>query len=117
MGKKVLAVIEDLFFTSKITAAASQLGTEIRCARSGPQALEIARQQRPTLIILDLNAAGCAPLELLSQLKASPELKEIPVLGFVSHQQTSLIREALQAGCDRVLARSVLVRDLPQLLS
>jgi CheY-like chemotaxis protein len=117
MGKKVLAVVEDLFFSSKITAVASQLGSEVRCARSGTQALEIARREQPALIILDLNAAGCSPLQTLSQLKASSELKEIPVLGFVSHQQTELIKEALQAGCDRVLARSALARELPQLLS
>ena len=117
MGKKVLAVVEDLFFAAKINQAAAQVGAEIKYARSRAQGIELARAERPSLIILDLNAAGCAPLELLAQLKAEAELREIPTLGFVSHVQTDLQEQARKAGCDRVVARSSFSRDLPAILS
>ena len=78
MGKKVLAVVEDLFFVSKINPVASQVGAEVRYARSGAQALELARAERPSLIIIDLHATGCRPLDLLAQLKADAELRERP---------------------------------------
>lgn len=117
MGKKVLAVVEDLFFVAKINQAATQVGAEIKYARSQAQGIELAHTERPSLIILDLNADGCAPLELLAQLKAAAELREIPTLGFVSHVQTDLQEHARQAGCDRVVTRSTFSRDLLVILS
>jgi PleD family two-component response regulator len=117
MGKKVLAAVEDLYFIAKINQAAAQAGAEIRYARGADRLLAMARAEQPSLIILDLNAAGCAPLDLLSQLKADAELREIPTLGFVAHVQTELQEQARKAGCDRVLARSTFSRDLPGILS
>jgi PleD family two-component response regulator len=112
----VLAVVADLFFIAKIKEAAAQVGAEIEYARSSTQALDMARTERPSLIIIDLNAAGCAPLELLAQLKAEAALREIPTLGFVSHLQTELQEQARRVGCDRVLARSAFSRDLAHIL-
>jgi PleD family two-component response regulator len=117
MERKVLAVVEDLFFVAKINQAAAQAGAEIKYARSRTQGIELARAERPSLIIIDLNAARCAPLELLAQLKADAELQGIPTLGFVSHVQTDLQEQARQAGCDRVVARSTFSRDLLAILS
>jgi len=117
MGKKVLAVVEDLFFVGKINPAAAQVGAEVRYARSDAQALELARTEHPSLIILDLNAGRCRPLDLLAQLKADTELRHIPTLGFVSHVQTGLQAQARKAGCDRVVARSVFSRDLAEILA
>ena len=115
--RKVLAVVEDLFFLAKINEAGAQAGVQIIRARQREQAIELARTEQPSMIIIDLNAASCEPLELLAQLKADRELREIVTLGFVSHVQTNLLEQARQAGCDRVLPRSAFSRDLPTLLA
>jgi CheY-like chemotaxis protein len=104
---RVLAVVDNLFFAAKINAAAAAVGAEVSYVR------DPARAECPALIIVDLDAAGCAPLETLAGLKADPEVGHIPTLGFVSHVAIELQERARQSGCDRVLARSVFTRDLP----
>lgn len=111
-----MTVVTDLFFKSKINEAAKQSGLEVVYVRDGAGALELARQVRPPLIILDLNAAHSDPLGLIRDLKADAELCAVPLIAFVAHVDTGLQAEARAAGCDRVLARSVFFKNLTALL-
>jgi CheY-like chemotaxis protein len=112
----VLAVLDNLFFVAKIKEAARQAGLRLETARSAAQALDKAQAARPVIILIDLDATACQPFDLIRQLKAEQSLRAIPLLGFVSHVQTEVQEQARQAGCDRVLARSVFSRDLHRLL-
>lgn len=114
MPKNVLAVIEDLFFTVKINESAKHAGLPVEFVRSEIDALERAKFQ-PSVIVIDLNCASIDPVRLIGQLKASPELKGIPLLGFVSHVQGELKQKAQQAGCDTVLARSAFSQNMQQI--
>ena len=113
--KKVLAVVEDLFFTVKINEAAKRAGLSVVFVKSERDALDQAAEH-PALIILDLNFAGVEPVALIRKLKADPALQKISLLGYVSHVQGELKREAQEAGCDMVLARSAFSQNLPQIL-
>jgi CheY-like chemotaxis protein len=115
MPKKVLAVIEDLFFTVKINEAAKHAGLPAEFVRSEIDAVDRAKLQ-PSVIVIDLNCTAIDPLRLIGELKASPELKSIPVLGFVSHVQGELKQKAQEAGCDMVLARSAFSQNMQQIL-
>jgi CheY-like chemotaxis protein len=81
--KKVLAVVEDLFFTVKINEAAKRAGLSVAFVKSERDALDQAAGL-PALIILDLNFAGVEPVELIRKLKADPALQKISLLGYVS---------------------------------
>src|SRR5262245_15461664 len=113
----VIAVVDDLFFASKIRGTGGQLGLAIDFPRSLDAVLANVRQETPTLIVCDLHSARIDPLELARQLKADNELRSIPIIGFFSHVQTELQREATMAGFDRVVPRSTFTRDLPLILS
>jgi len=78
--------------------------------------LDAARSDQPSLIICDLHGQRIDPIELAKQLKADEQLRSIPLLGFFSHVQIELQRQAEEAGFDRVLPRSVFTRSLSQLL-
>lgn len=79
------------------------------------QALERCAATPPVRVLLDLHAGGA--LELLRALKADARTARIPVVGFYSHVETALRREALAAGVDEALPRSAFVTRLPALLS
>jgi CheY-like chemotaxis protein len=114
-SKKVLAVVEDLFFTVKINEAAKRAGLGITFVKSELDALEQARQQ-PALIIVDINFQGVDPLNLIRKLKADDRTKRINLIGYLSHVQGELKLEAQQAGCDMVMPRSAFSQSLPQIL-
>ena len=114
--RKILVLLDNLFFAAKINHAAALTGVQITYAKTHVKALAIALDENPSLVIVDLDAAKCAPLELIAQLKSDDRLRAIPTLGFVSHVNTGLQEEARKAGCDRVLARSAFDRYLVALL-
>ena len=113
--KKVLAVLEDLFFTVKINESAKRAGLPIEFVKSEQDALERAKTG-PAVIIIDLNCNSVDTLKLIGELKASPDLKSISVIGYLSHVQGELKQKAHEAGCDVVMARSAFSQNLPQIL-
>jgi CheY-like chemotaxis protein len=109
---KVLAVMNDLFFSAKINDAAKQLGMTAVFVKDKAVALE-QMKLNPALVIFDLNCAAADPLDLIRAAKQAA----IPTLGFVAHVQTALKQQAAEAGCDTVVARSVFAQSLPELMS
>lgn len=116
MGKSVIAIVDDIFFASKIRAVAEHLGARVRFARSIDEALEAARSDKPSLIIADLHAQKCDPFNLAEQLKMDETLRAVPLLGFFSHVQTELQQRAEHSGYDRVMPRSAFSKHLPEIL-
>ncbi len=113
----VLAVLDDLMFTSKIRTAATQLGVPVAFARSLDAAVAEMRKAAPAVVILDLNSSRIDPLSIVSTMKSDPALSAIPTVGFVSHVQSDVIQAARQAGVDEVLARSAFTMRLAEILS
>ncbi len=115
VSKKVVAVLDDLFFTVKIMDAAKRAGLEIVFVKEESKVWELAKEL-PTLMIIDLNTKAVNAVDLIQRLKQQPETKQISLLGFVSHVQVDLKKEAQAAGADIVLPRSTFSTTLPSIL-
>ena len=113
-AKRVLAVVNDLFFSVKLTEAAKRSGLTLEFVKEGKLVLEKA-SEKPSLIIFDLNFDAVEPLKLISELKGQPVTKGISLLGYLSHVQVDLKQKAQEAGCDMVMARSAFSQNLPQI--
>jgi CheY-like chemotaxis protein len=113
----ILAILDDLLFTSKIRSTAAPLGVTVSFARSSPAALEQMRANRPSLVIFDLNNPRTDPMGTLAAMRADPLLNDIPTLGYVSHVDTATIAAARAAGAGEVVARSAFNASLPEILS
>lgn len=114
--RRVIALVDDMFFAAKIRETARALGIELQIARTIDAVLEAAGAEPSSLIIADLHASCCDPFTLAERLKADERLKTIPLLGFFSHVQTALQQQAAHAGYDRILPRSSFSKNLPQIL-
>jgi CheY-like chemotaxis protein len=117
MSGVIIAIVDDMFFKSKIRAVAEAVGTEISFPRNKDALLQKVREAKPQLIIVDLHNQKIDPASLASSLKSDDELRAIPLLGFFSHVETELQRNALAAGFDQVIPRSVFARDLQKILA
>jgi hypothetical protein len=105
---EVRALVRDLLFTSRITAAARAANVPLAIVRN-PADLAPTPARR---LLVDLNLPGA--------IEAAAEWKRLtarPVTGFVSHVDTDTITRARAAGLDQVLARSRFVEMLPDLLA
>jgi PleD family two-component response regulator len=112
----ILAVLDDLMFTSKIKTTAAQLGAPVVFARSADGALAEMRKTAPSLVILDLNNARTNPLGIVASMKQDPALAAVPTIGYASHVQTDVIDAARKAGVGEVLARSAFTAQLADIL-
>lgn len=116
MGKVILAVVDDLFFLSKIRQTAQAAGVTVETV--GPAELAgRAAERAPGGVLVDLNHRSGAAVEAVRALKAAAATAQVPVVGFFSHVQEELGRAARQAGCDRVMPRSAFSIQLPRLLA
>jgi|SRR5215831_11802417 len=111
---QVLALIDDLFFQSKLLETAKQLGVDVRMCTT-PDALdaELAKST-PRLVVVDLNARA-NPLDAVGRVHAGG--REIPLIGFLSHVQRDLAERARAAGCSEVMPRSKFTQNLATILA
>ena len=117
MSQTVISVVDDMFFASKIRAVAEAAAVEISFPRSLQAVVSKARETKPGLILVDLHNQRIDPIALAQELKADEELQSIKLLGFFSHVQTELQKNALAAGFDQVIPRSIFARDLSEILA
>ena len=116
---RIYLFIEDLFFFAKINEAARKLGIKVAFVKNDPETLakiiDAPEEERPSLIVFDLNNAAAKPLTLIPKLKAKLK-KSTSIVGFLSHLQNELRLKAIEAGCDTVMPRSAFSQNLPNLL-
>jgi CheY-like chemotaxis protein len=117
-NSRIFAFIEDLFFMAKIQETARKLNVKVEFVKSDKDLMEKMSQngdEKPSLIIFDLNLASVKPLTRIPKLKSKLK-KGTSIIGFLSHVQGDLKQKAHEVGCDMVLPRSAFSQNLPQLL-
>ncbi|HKI37089.1 MAG TPA: hypothetical protein VKA46_34870 [Gemmataceae bacterium] len=111
-----LLLSDDLIFTSRITGAGRDLGLTVKPARTADALLDLARQEAPSCVILDLAFPGLDLSALIRRLgEACPLMPRLVAYG--AHVDAAGLRAARQAGCDVVLPRSAFVEALPSKLA
>ena len=109
----VVAVMTDLFFLVQVIGAAKPLGLQVVCVKDKATALAKV-SAGAALMLVDLTCAAAEPVALIEEAKS---LASIRMVGFLPHVQTELRQQALDAGCDVVVARSAFAQRLPELLA
>jgi len=90
----------------------NDLGFTVVEAADGNEAVRLAHQCKPGLILLDLCMPGIDGWEVATRLRADPALEEVPILAMTAYHVNSAILSALHAGCQQVVAKPF---DLPDI--
>jgi len=117
-ASRVFAFVEDLFFLSKIQATGQKMNVKVEFVKNEKDLADRMKsngEEKPSLIIFDLNNVNAKPLTLIPKLKSKLK-KGTSIIGFLSHVQGDLKQKAHEVGCDMVLPRSAFSQNLPQLL-
>ena len=108
---KVVAVLNDLIFETKIRSTAKALGIDTKVVRSSAVLAAELDETRPSLLIVDLNTAGVDAVATGNVHTPRPY-----VVAFVSHVDQDLAKQAVEAGADQVMPRSRFTAELPRIL-
>jgi CheY-like chemotaxis protein len=112
--RRILMAVPDLFFATRITSTAQQLGVAIdACAPE--QLAERCRAEKPDLVIVDLHAP--AVLAAVGALRADPATAAVAVVGFYSHVDNATREAAIAAGIASPMPRSAFTAKLAGILA
>jgi putative two-component system response regulator len=95
--KSILIVDDNLSSLKQISAQLAEL-YDVSLAKSGELALEICAQEKPDLILLDVEMPGMDGFETLARLRETPSLNQIPVIFLTGNYDTATEIRCLEAG-------------------
>jgi CheY-like chemotaxis protein len=117
MARKRILCIEDndsnLRLVSRIVEGERH---QFLSSTDGRTALALAQQERPDLILLDINIPGLNGLELARRLKSDPTMASIPLIATTANVLLGDRERCLEAGCDEYLPKPLDVRELQSVL-
>ncbi len=87
-------------------------GFDIISARSGDEALALVRERRPALAVLDIGMPGLDGVQVLEQIRADGDLREMLVVLLTAKAQESDVRRGYEAGADAYVKKPFSPADL-----
>ena len=110
MASKILVVDDDSDIRNLLSDFLAKQGYEVILARNGHEAIDIAANDNPQMILLDVRMPGLDGIATCTRLKAERQTRSIPVImatGF-----TDRLTAALQAGADDLVTKPFHLLDL-----
>jgi two-component system cell cycle response regulator DivK len=117
-SNKLVLVVEDFednrFMLRRLLEMA---GYQVVEASDGEQALVMAQQERPALILMDLSLPRLDGLAATRGIRQHPDLSDIPIVAVSAHDSADFHAEALAAGCNDYVAKPIDFDQLAKLLT
>ena len=87
-------------------------GYEVLVATSGEDGVRVASEQRPDLVLMDLQLPGMDGTEALHRIRSAPAETEVPVVAVTAFAMNDDRERALRSGFDGYIEKPISVRDL-----
>jgi len=107
MSKKILLVVDDPGMHLIVVPILSKAGYTVLSAKNGEQALHLALNERPDLILLDVIMPGIKGRDLCKKIKAYDVIKNIAVIFLTAKNSEDDIQAELDAGAVTHLTKPV----------
>lgn len=108
-GKTIL-VVEDNELNMKLFHDLLEVqGYKILQTGDGNEAFDLAQKHRPDLILMDIQLPEKSGLEVTREIKAEPQLRDIPIIAVTAFAMRDDEERIRAAGCDDYLAKPISV--------
>ena len=118
MEIKTILVVEDNKLNMKLVSGLVKIGKyrmiEAIDAESG---IELIREQRPDLVLMDIQLPGMDGLSATKIIKEDPDLKDIPIVALTSYAMQGDKEKALAAGCTGYITKPIDTRKFLETVS
>jgi two-component system, OmpR family, phosphate regulon response regulator PhoB len=111
-GERVLVVDDEPDIVALVAYHLAKAGYRVATASSGTDALDSARRERPSLIVLDLMLPGMSGYEVLEQLRANDATRDVAVLMLTARREEGDRIRGLSLGADDYLTKPFSPQEL-----
>lgn len=115
--RRVLVVENDLDSVHSMATLIKMMGHEVQFAINGFAAIDVAREYRPDIIILDIGLPDFSGDQIATQLRYEPGLEKVRMIAISGLPQENLEERALKAGCAEFYRKPIDPAKLEELLS
>src|SRR5262252_3974632 len=111
-SKTILVADDESHILHVVSLKLRNAGFEVVTARDGQEALELAQQEKPDLLITDYHMPQLSGLELCQRLKQDPKTKDIPAIMLTARGYHLEPRDTEESGILRMLSKPFSPRHL-----
>ncbi len=111
-GERVLVVDDEPDIVALVAYHLAKAGYRVSTAANGSEAVEVARRERPALVVLDLMLPGVSGYDVLQQLRASDRTREVGVLLLTARREEPDRIRGLSLGADDYLTKPFSPQEL-----
>ncbi|MFW9788985.1 MAG: response regulator transcription factor [Candidatus Thorarchaeota archaeon] len=104
-SKKILVVDDEQMTTELAKTFLEKHGFEVVVASDGEEALELANQEVPDLVLLDVMLPTIDGFEVCKRLKENATFKDTPILLFTAKGLSSDVERGEEAGADEYIIK------------
>ena len=97
---KVLLVEDNEMNRDMLSRRLIRRGFQVVFAMDGQQGIDLARSERPDIILMDMSLPVIDGWEATRRLKADDATRSVPVIGLTAHAMSGDREKAIEAGCD-----------------
>ena len=110
MSNRILVVEDNEMNMQLFEYLLEESGFEIIKATTGEEALKLATEKKPDLILMDIHLPGMDGLSVVRELKSGGNMDGIPILALTAHALRGDKDRFLQAGCDGYISKPIDVK-------
>ena len=113
---KILLVEDNDINRDMMVRRLQRRGYAMVSAVDGQQGVDMARSERPDLILMDMSLPVLDGWEATRRIKNDPSTRTIPVIGLTAHAMVGDRDQAINAGCDEYATKPVEFEKLVELM-
>jgi len=111
-GSRILVVEDNLDNMTLIVDVLTSLEYEVFQATDGLIGVEMTRDLRPDLVLMDLSLPKKDGWTAAREIKAQTDLSKIPIIALTAHAMKGDKERALEAGCDDYITKPINLQEL-----
>jgi two-component system cell cycle response regulator DivK len=113
MSKKVLIVEDDPKNLKLAMMTLKSRGYELICAVDGEEAVSTALNEKPDIILMDMQLPKISGIDATKQIREHPDFTQIPILALTAYAMKGDEDKYIDAGCTSYMSKPINTRELP----
>jgi signal transduction histidine kinase len=112
--RTVLYIEDDIASQRLVERVLQSRGYRVFVASNGVDGLRIAKDERPQLILMDINLPGMNGKEITTRLRSLAHFSHTPIVALTANTSPGSRQQALAAGCSGFLTKPINVAEFPR---